>query len=143
MRFLAQRIKNHLKHFFVSRYVVVWCVLMPSRHQVFVIDEAKYFISYPLPCRPRRCKFLPARFVAVPQKVFSQFFILRAPDFSSKRKRTFAGLSLNEQGGASLQLGRGGIPHTPSAAPSRAKILRWLLVLSLPLLPARKRLRNS
>jgi hypothetical protein len=50
VRFLAQRIKNHLKHFFVSRYVVVWCVVNAvSGIEFFVIDEAKYFISYPLP----------------------------------------------------------------------------------------------
>ena len=49
VRFLAQRFKNHLKHFFVSRYVVVWCVVNAvSGIEFFVIDEAKYFISYPL-----------------------------------------------------------------------------------------------
>ncbi len=46
---MAQRFKNHLKHFFVSRYVVVWCVVNAvSGIEFIVIDEAEYFISYPL-----------------------------------------------------------------------------------------------
>jgi hypothetical protein len=50
VRFLAQRFKNYLEHFFVSRYVVVGCVVNAvAGIEFFVIDEAKYFISYPLP----------------------------------------------------------------------------------------------
>jgi len=50
VRFLAHRFENYLEHIFISRYVVVGCVINAvAGIEFFVIDEAKYFISYPLP----------------------------------------------------------------------------------------------
>ena len=49
VRFLAHRFKNYLKHFSISRYVVVRGIVNTvTIIKFFVIDEAEYFISYPL-----------------------------------------------------------------------------------------------
>ena len=90
MRFLAHRFKNHLEHIFISRYVMVGRVIdAVAGIEFFVIDEAKYFISYPLPfVVPADVGFYPLASLAVPQKSFLRNFLFCArPIFSSKRKR--------------------------------------------------------
>ena len=104
---------------------MVWCVVNAvSGIEFFVIDEAKYFISYPLPfVVPADVGFYPLASLAVPQKSFLRNFLFCArPIFSSKRKRKlFCGTLLLPSRAAGLRFGSGEAefpPHPPSASPS-------------------------